>query len=54
MVTLNIGTMESSLKSGLVNTLNEIANAIDNGNTSGITTDGTCWDIDGDEDEDYY
>ncbi len=54
MVTLNIGTMESSLKSDLVNTLNEIANAIDNGYTSGITIDGTCWDIDGDEDEDYY
>lgn len=49
MVTLNIGEIEFAKKCDLVNTLNEIANSIDYGYSSGITFGGVCWDIEGEE-----
>lgn len=49
MVTLNIGEIKFSEKCDLVNTLEEIATAIKNGYSSGITCGGVCWDIDGEE-----
>lgn len=49
MVTLNLGEIEFNTKADIVNALNELANAIDYGYSSGITNSGVCWDIDGDE-----
>lgn len=49
MVTLNLGEIEFETKADIVNTLNEIANSIDYGYSSGITNSGVCWDIDGNE-----
>lgn len=51
MVTLNLGEIEFDTKADIVNTLNEIANSIDYGYTSGLTCCGVFWDIEG-EDED--
>lgn len=36
----------------LADTLREIANRVDDGYTSGITYNGTCWDIEDIEDDD--
>ena len=53
MVILNLGEMEFERKADVVNTLEELARAIDAGYRSGITCDGVCWDIEGeDEPED--
>lgn len=49
MVTLNLGEIEFNTKADIVNVLNELANAIDYGYSSGITCGGVCWDIDGEE-----
>ena len=56
MVTLNLGEIEFDTKADIVNTLNEIANAIESGYSSGITCGGVCWDIEGEEEpeEDKY
>lgn len=56
MVVLNLGNIEFAQKSDLINTLNEVADMIENGYRSGITIGGVCWDIDGDEefDEEFY
>ena len=56
MVTLNIGNIECCTKTECAFVLEEIANAINNGYTSGITNSGVCLDFDGNEeyeDEDY-
>lgn len=52
MVTLNLGEIEFETKSDIVNTLNELANAIEYGYNGGITNSGVCWGIDGEEDDD--
>lgn len=52
MVTLNLGEIEFETKADIVNTLNEIANSIDYGYSSGITCGGVCWDIEGNEESD--
>lgn len=49
MVTLNLGEIEFDTKADIVNTLNEIANSIDYGYSSGLTCGGVCWDIEGEE-----
>lgn len=52
MVTLNLGEIEFDTKADIVNTLNEIANRIEEGYGGGITCGGVCWDIEGKEEED--
>ena len=56
MVTLNLGDIEFDTKADIVNTLNEIGNAIESGYGSGITCGGVCLDIEGEEEheEDEY
>ena len=49
MVTLNLGEIEFETKADIVNTLNEIQNAIESGCRCGITNGGVCWDIEGNE-----
>lgn len=55
MVTLNWGEIEFDTKADIVNTLNEIANHIEEGYSGGLTCGGVCWDIEGKEEpeEDY-
>lgn len=54
MVKLNLGEIEFETNSDIVSTLNEIANAIDDGYRYGITCSGVCWDIEGHEEEEDY
>lgn len=49
MVELNLGEMEFYTRAEIINTLNEIQNAIEIGYNSGITCGGVCWYIDGKE-----
>ena len=49
MVQLNLSTLESSTKQEIIYTLEEIIEGINNGYYSGITSDGTCWGIEGEE-----
>lgn len=42
MVTLILGEIEFDTKADIMNTLNEIANAIEIGYSSGITCGGVC------------
>lgn len=49
MVTLNLGEIEFETKADIINTLNEIADAIESGYRSGVTIGGVCWDIEGEE-----
>ena len=49
MVILNLGVIEFDTNAEIVETLNEISNAIDNGYRHGITCSGVCWDIEGHE-----
>lgn len=49
MVQFNLGTLECSTRQEIIYTLEEIIKGIDNGYHSGITSDGTCWDIEGEE-----
>lgn len=52
MVILNLGEMEFERKADVVNTLEELARAIDDGYRSGITCGGVCWDIEGEDEPD--
>lgn len=52
MVTLNLGEIEFESKVDVINTLKEIARAIDEGYHSGLTCGGVCWDIEGEEEQD--
>jgi hypothetical protein len=52
MITLNLGEIELETKTDIINTLSEIAAAIDLGYHSGITYSGVCWDIEGKEELD--
>lgn len=56
MVTFNLDEFEVNTKADIVNTLNEIGNAIESGYNSGVTFGGVCWDISGGEEpeEDKY
>lgn len=52
MVILNLGEMEFERKADVVNALEELARAIDEGYRSGITYGGVCWDIGGEDEPD--
>lgn len=52
MVTLNLGEIEFESKADVINTLEEIARAIEEGYHSGMTCGGVCWDIEGEEEPD--
>ena len=52
MVTLNLGEIEFESKADVINTLEEIARAIEEGYHSGLTIGGVCWDIEGEEEPD--
>jgi hypothetical protein len=49
MVKLNLGEIEFDTKFDIINTLNEIADAIENDYKCGVTIGGVCWDIEGEE-----
>jgi len=49
MVTLNLGEIKFESKADVINTLEVIARAIEEGYRSGITYSGVCWDIEGEE-----
>lgn len=51
MVTLNLIQIEFETKSDIVNSLKEIAESIDCGCDRGVTYDGVCWDIEGEEEK---
>ena len=52
MVTLNLGEIEFESKADVINTLEELARAIDDGYRSGITCSGVYWDIEGEDEPD--
>lgn len=56
MVTFSLGEFEVNTRADIVNTLNEIGNAIESGYNSGVTFGGVWWDISGGEEpeEDEY
>ena len=49
MVRFNLGTLECSTRQEIIYTLEEIIRGIENDYNSGITSDGTCWEIEGEE-----
>lgn len=55
MIKLNIGTLECATKQEIIFTLEEIIRCIENDYYSGLTSDGTSWNIEGKEefDEDF-
>lgn len=53
MVTLNLGEIKFESKADVINTLEEIARAVEEGYRSGITcAGGVCWNIEGEEELD--
>lgn len=52
MVQLKLSTLESSTKQEIIYTLEEIIEGINNDYHSGITSDGTCWSVEGEEEID--
>ena len=50
MKRLHVAEIEDDNVCNLADTLREIANRLDEGYTSGITYNGTCWDIENIED----
>jgi hypothetical protein len=53
MVAFGLGTLECETKQDIIYELQEIIKSIDNGNDSGMTNNGTWWNIDGVEEFDY-
>lgn len=49
MVKLNLGEIEFDTKFDIINTLKEIADAIESDYICGVTIGGVCWDIEGKE-----
>ena len=52
MIKLNIGTLECATRQEMIYTLEEIIRGIENDYNSGITNDGTSWNIEGKEEFD--
>ena len=51
MITFEISCDEFSTRNEVAETLREIANRIDEGYAGGITYGGTCWGIEGKEED---
>lgn len=49
MVKLDLGEIEFDTKFDIINTLKEIADAIESDYKCGVTIGGVCWDIEGEE-----